>query len=220
MSSQTEYQHFTDPVDLGVLEPGMENAEGPRALGDPINDFEHYTPENPERPPSTMFGCMPCLRRVFYPSPPRGILTATTRPFQTKYRHFTDPAEFAVCIPIIKLADYTPEKHLSTVFDCTPYLRGRLYPSPGYLGLFILDFIDHNDIRVLVTGLTVYDVGMIGEEPRMEIPTLGSLPECKVPADLYTLNPYRTVEITKGNQMLKRISFTYINRSTIKPIFQ
>ena len=107
------------------------------------------------------------------------------------------------------------------MFDCTPYLRGRLYPDPATPDLFVLDFIDHNDIRVLdATGLILYDVGDFGDEPRTELPTQGSLPERKATVDLYTLNPGRVVEITKDNQTLKQISFTYINGSTIKPIIQ
>jgi hypothetical protein len=91
------------------------------------------------------------------------------------------------------------------VFDCTPYLRGRLYPDPATPDLFVLDFIDYNGIRIIdATGLILYDVGYFGDEPCAKLPTQGSLPECKATADRYTLNPGRVVQITKDNQTLSR----------------
>ena len=47
---------------------------------------------------------------------------------------------------------------------------------------------------------------------------MGSLPGKRCPVDVYDLNPGRMAEICgSDNEVLKRISFTYVQRVNIKP---
>lgn len=80
------------------------------------------------------------------------------------------------------------------MFECTSDLRGRVYPSPGSTHIFVLDFIDRQDMRFLTaTGLILYDAGDLGDEPRREVETSDGLIGRKGPIELYYLNPRRVV---------------------------
>ncbi|KIM89196.1 hypothetical protein PILCRDRAFT_2464 [Piloderma croceum F 1598] len=120
-------------------------------------------------------------------------------------------------VRVIDFNTYKPNKW--TEFQCTQNLRGRLWPNPAGADLYILDFINRNGVRVNVTQLNIYNVSPFGYNDRELINNQGTSPGSKGTVNVYTLNPGRVVEIvTKGDQLLKRISFIYTGRMTCTPI--
>jgi len=116
------------------------------------------------------------------------------------------------------LQTYVPDKNLTTEFQCTSQLTGLLYPSPASPDLYMLQFIDRSGKRVDSTNLDVYDVGDLGDGTRQIIYPIGSIPGLRGKVDLYTLNPGSAVEIClKNNQVLRKVSFTYVRGSNIIP---
>ena len=94
------------------------------------------------------------------------------------------------------------------MFQCTPTLNGRLFPSPssqGRDGIYVLDFFDNRGRHVHHTGLNIYDRGIVGGEKRRVL---------NRPASFYHLSSDRVVEIADGNdERLKVISFWSLDRS-------
>jgi len=123
-------------------------------------------------------------------------------------------------IPIVDFRTQTPDTHLSTTFQCTSSLKGRLTPYPHSPSLYVLDFVSHDNKRFEQdTNLAVYDVGFFGEDEPQENFPQGSLPGRRGTIDLFILNPGRVCEIRqRGNeQCVKRISFVYTPQAKFQP---
>jgi hypothetical protein len=108
---------------------------------------------------------------------------------------------------------------VTTLFPCTPSVKGRLYPNPCVHGFFILDFLDHDQgARVVDTGLTIYDRGQLGRMKRRPLGRFGLHGE-QGTMDLFLLNCERVVEIVDGkNERVKIISFSYLDSQIAIPI--
>jgi hypothetical protein len=71
-----------------------------------------------------------------------------------------------------------PPSDETTVFPCTPFLKGCLYPNPAPPGIYVLDFVDNQGARRVLEdpGLTIYDLGSAVSmtcEKRKAIPVSG-----------------------------------------------
>lgn len=104
-------------------------------------------------------------------------------------------------------------------FQCTEDLTGRLFPTPGGGGLYVLDFVDKTNRRVPDPGLEVYAGGYFGYTDRdivYHVP-------CATPGvstGVFVFNPAgATIEVTpqdNPDEVLKTIGFT-CTRGVHKP---
>jgi hypothetical protein len=114
----------------------------------------------------------------------------------------------------------TPDTHLSTTFQCTSSLRGRLTPYPHSPSLYVLDFVTSDNKRFeQTTGLGLYDIGTIGELKPEEFFPQGSLPGSRGESDLFVLNIVRMCQIRHRDsfQLVKTISFRYTSVGILEP---
>lgn len=123
-----------------------------------------------------------------------------------------------VALVVLTLVIQTWEPCPSDVvaFQFTEDLTGRVFPMPGGGNLFLLDFVDSKNQRVIETGLDVYSRGMWGSAARFKRgpkPSGGSAAPFPDPPGVYVLNPLVAAEVTPEGlpyKVLKRIDFSWV----------